>query len=305
MGTLTENIIPRSQYKHMMTGRLPTLVARRRKTVLRIALVLYFLIPVSGLLNVLFGVILPWILSGTFEQFEIDYPRLANFYTVLVWSMIKRFWPMMLLAFVCSIPLYIGLVISEFRLKKKVLDKNGLVCPCCGYWLIHLPSPHNCPECGLNYDTDQIKTVWQEWISHLTDKFSLVLTLRSVKRLQFSGAPLILVRRTEILVLIQCLLLVALALMVWLIPALHDAGDWLLLGMVALPSFFLWGPFWWFTRRLKRRVLAGHPICPRCGISLADHPDQSQCPKCGIDYTKDQIRIIWENWFDRTRLPLG
>ncbi len=38
------------------------------------------------------------------------------------------------------------------------------VCLRCGYALVSLPARHRCPECGLNYDIDDVRRVWKEWM---------------------------------------------------------------------------------------------------------------------------------------------
>lgn len=52
---------------------------------------------------------------------------------------------------------------SERRFMRFVVDSQYRVCPVCGYRLARLPDQHRCPECGLRYDIDSVRQVWQIW----------------------------------------------------------------------------------------------------------------------------------------------
>lgn len=43
-------------------------------------------------------------------------------------------------------------------------DKDGLVCPDCGYLLDALPEAHTCPECGRAYRFKDVRDYWLKWM---------------------------------------------------------------------------------------------------------------------------------------------
>jgi len=58
-------------------------------------------------------------------------------------------------------PLLMWVLFSQLRLTKRVQGADCLLCPKCTYALQGLPDEHRCPECGLNYNHDVIRRVWQ------------------------------------------------------------------------------------------------------------------------------------------------
>lgn len=49
-----------------------------------------------------------------------------------------------------------------YRLNQKVKNAGGLLCGTCGYDLRGLPKMHKCPECGVEYDGDELMKAWKK-----------------------------------------------------------------------------------------------------------------------------------------------
>lgn len=50
------------------------------------------------------------------------------------------------------------------RYRKRLEANDHLICVDCGYVLAGLPERHTCPECGLAYVADEVRTVWMNWL---------------------------------------------------------------------------------------------------------------------------------------------
>lgn len=57
-----------------------------------------------------------------------------------------------------------GFRLAIRRYQRFLKEHEWLVCMRCGYVLEHLPSSHNCPECGDVYDFETLRPRWQEWV---------------------------------------------------------------------------------------------------------------------------------------------
>ncbi len=49
------------------------------------------------------------------------------------------------------------------KLVKRLREHSSKLCLRCGYVLEGLPSQHTCPECGVEYDIDNVQREWEKW----------------------------------------------------------------------------------------------------------------------------------------------
>lgn len=49
------------------------------------------------------------------------------------------------------------------KLVKRLREHSFKLCLRCGYVLEGLPSQHTCPECGVEYDFDNVQREWEKW----------------------------------------------------------------------------------------------------------------------------------------------
>ena len=57
------------------------------------------------------------------------------------------------------------------------------------------------------------------------------------------------------------------------------------------------------TKRQRRfhealRLLQ-YEACLQCGYDLRGLPNVHQCPECGTEYEKAEVRMVWKAWFDQ------
>lgn len=150
MRTIGMNIIPTQSRGHggllsmavppeireLMEDPFPIYIARRRRRTARTA---YFVI-VSPLILVF----LAWL--------TVVPPIPPLFFLGWMWG-----------AIFAAALISLWLKWSERKFKRSVIEKRYKVCPICGYWLAHLPDRHECPECGLGYNSGQVRAVWERW----------------------------------------------------------------------------------------------------------------------------------------------
>jgi hypothetical protein len=53
----------------------------------------------------------------------------------------------------------------EWRLSRRLVESDCLLCENCAYPLAGLPSNHNCPECGHAYSKDETRKRWKRWLA--------------------------------------------------------------------------------------------------------------------------------------------
>ena len=56
------------------------------------------------------------------------------------------------------------LIVSHVRFVRRLRALEYRMCLRCGYSLVHLPSRHICPECGLAYDAAELRSLWLGWL---------------------------------------------------------------------------------------------------------------------------------------------
>ena len=77
-----------------------------------------------------------------------------------------------------------------------------------------------------------------------------------------------------------------------LIPGVLILCVLLLVGSVVAGALIFWS-----NRRLIKRVRAeGYGVCPVCGYTLRDLPDEHTCPECGLMYHLKAVELVWAEW---------
>jgi len=51
------------------------------------------------------------------------------------------------------------------QLTRLVAENDSRVCLRCGYLLTGLPDRHSCPECGVSYDVEENRRLWERWVN--------------------------------------------------------------------------------------------------------------------------------------------
>jgi predicted RNA-binding Zn-ribbon protein involved in translation (DUF1610 family) len=92
-----------------------------------------------------------WLAYGVFA-FGLIWSRAATLIFLILWG-------------VFMFVLDLGPRLVDRRLRKDVLANHFQICTHCGYTLSGLPTKHRCPECGVEYDSSQLREQWEEWFS--------------------------------------------------------------------------------------------------------------------------------------------
>jgi hypothetical protein len=53
---------------------------------------------------------------------------------------------------------------ARTHLDRMLADRKFLICTRCQYSLTGLPSPGTCPECGAQFDADQVRVFWTSYL---------------------------------------------------------------------------------------------------------------------------------------------
>jgi|ERR1043166_3829953 hypothetical protein len=56
--------------------------------------------------------------------------------------------------------------IEFHRMRRELTVYDFCVCLNCGYSLKGLPERHTCPECGRDFQIDEVRSAWKYWIRH-------------------------------------------------------------------------------------------------------------------------------------------
>lgn len=100
-----------------------------------------------------------------YRRLEILAAGLALFVIVLPGQW-PRFSPDYVVAVLCALAA-VALLLEILaraevrRIEKSAMEYNNSLCLICGYCLQHLPEKHICPECGTEYDLDDVVAEWQ------------------------------------------------------------------------------------------------------------------------------------------------
>jgi predicted RNA-binding Zn-ribbon protein involved in translation (DUF1610 family) len=172
------------------------------------------------------------------------------------------------------------------------------ICIVCGYSLHGLPSESICPECGYEFQKEQLARLWKTALLGPTaigpPEYLQARFLRSRQLFPtIMGVPRQIWRHGAWAVF------VALALLAGLIASPNSTrghGSFIV-GIAPLLIIAVIVVYLMSCVRLNRRLRGvNYEVCILCGHSLADKPQQELCPDCGFVFDKSLLSEQWRFW---------
>ena len=87
---------------------------------------------------------------------------------VFLFAALTEYLSMALGSLVLSPAVILGIAyvkLFEWRLSRRLLDADCLLCENCAYPLAGLPNDHECPECGHAYEREETRKRWKRWLA--------------------------------------------------------------------------------------------------------------------------------------------
>ncbi len=117
----------------------------------------------------------PWIPQAYWKKTQRNRVIFSSCYLFIVvsvlYSIVYRISPALELLIPSSLVLFLlfWVIAARFmksRFHKRLHKYNNKICMSCGYPLEGLPDEHQCPECGKDYNIEQIVKSWSHWIKY-------------------------------------------------------------------------------------------------------------------------------------------
>lgn len=208
--------------------------------------------------------------------------------------------PLAIVLAIGSILLFIiAFVIRQQRLVRRVAESDGFLCLNCQYDLHGLEDSGECPECGEDYQREDLERRWNLWLLGNT-KNTKTLRSRLERDAAAAGKPALTKPRGPRFIFLSLLPLVLIAPVMILSFVAYKSGTvpvWLPASVIPL----LVTVAAWNARRVTRfqQRVRGHDylLCLRCRSDLRNEPsDEGRCRQCGALYRKDEVREAWRKF---------